>query len=275
MTTPRRSASDGSPLTEAELSTIHLIRNTNCSAWQLKAVSGSPGVCKFCYRERNRVQADGDTVRRVLDALHTEAIARGPVSTGGGPLVPDDNHMEAAVRNASDAGLVINLQANRLPLSARLGGLHSSTSSEFKPPAAVFDIDGTVADCRHRIHHATAEPPDWDAFFAGSDLDRPFPQGVTLALKYAAHGHLIWLTGRPEKYRRATVAWLQAFGLPATRLYMRPINDLRPAPIFKAEYLTHLAVQHDVVVVVDDDDRVVAALHQAGWPVQRAQWTPL
>lgn len=143
------------------------------------------------------------------------------------------------------------------------------------PSTAVFDIDGTVADCRHRAHHAAADPPDWEAFFAGSDLDSPLPQGVALALRYVATAELIWLTGRPERYRPTTVAWLQARGLPATNLHMRPDDDLRPAPIFKAELLTQLATRYDITLVVDDDDLVVAVLRQAGWPVLHAQWMPI
>ena len=141
--------------------------------------------------------------------------------------------------------------------------------------AAVFDIDGTVADCRHRAQLAFTDPPDWDAFFAGSDLDRPLPQGVALARRYAAEGKLIWLTGRPERYRLTTAVWLQALGLPATQLQMRPDDDLRPAPAFKVGRLTELATHHDIAVVVDDDDRVVAALRKEGWPVLHARWMPL
>jgi hypothetical protein len=148
-------------------------------------------------------------------------------------------------------------------------------TDEPKPHTAVFDIDGTVADCRHRAHHATADPPEWDAFFAGSDLDSPLPDGVALALRYTTIGHLTWLTGRPERYRQATIAWLQALGLPTTCLHMRADDDLRPAPIFKAERLTQLATRHDIALVVDDDDLVVTALRQAGWPVLHAQWMPL
>jgi hypothetical protein len=143
-----------------------------------------------------------------------------------------------------------------------------------KPSIVVFDIDGTVADCRHRQHHAITDPPDWEAFFAGSDLDSPLPQGVALALEHAAEGNLMWLTGRPERYRAITTAWLHALDLPTITLHMRPDDDLRPAPEFKAEQLAQLATEHEILLVVDDDDRVVATLRQAGWPVHHAHWMP-
>jgi phosphoglycolate phosphatase-like HAD superfamily hydrolase len=144
-----------------------------------------------------------------------------------------------------------------------------------KPAAVIFDIDGTVADCRHRLHHVHAEPPDWEAFFTGADNDDPLPHGIALALELAVDGHLIWLTGRPERYRKPTVAWLHELGLPTATLHMRADDDQRPAPLFKAERLTQLATQHDITLVVDDDDRVVTALRQAGWPVRHAQWMSL
>jgi hypothetical protein len=31
----------------------------------------------------------------------------------------------------------------------------------------LVDIDGTLADCTHRLHHIQKQPKDWDAFFAG------------------------------------------------------------------------------------------------------------
>lgn len=111
------------PLTEAELPIIHLVLNTDCNAWQLAAAPGSPGVCRFCYRERNRVQADQDTVLRVLDVLRAESAAQRVVFTGGDPVMPYDNHLEPAVRHASDLGFAVNLHTNGLLLQDRFDGL--------------------------------------------------------------------------------------------------------------------------------------------------------
>lgn len=143
---------------------------------------------------------------------------------------------------------------------------------ETKPAAVVFDIDGTVADCGHREHHVTKPAPDWETFFGSADLDGPLFAGVALALEHATDGHLLWLTGRPERYRTETLAWLQAHGLPDAELHMRPDDDMRPAPEFKAERLALIAKEREILLVVDDDDLVVAALRGAGWPVQHAQW---
>lgn len=34
-----------------------------------------------------------------------------------------------------------------------------------RKPLAVFDIDGVLADVRHRLPHVQGRPKDWDAFF--------------------------------------------------------------------------------------------------------------
>jgi hypothetical protein len=136
----------------------------------------------------------------------------------------------------------------------------------------IFDIDGTVADCRHRQHHVTRTVPDWESFFAASDIDGPLTEGVALALEHAATRRLLWLTGRPERYRPGTIRWLQDHGLPTTRLHMRPNDDMRPAAEYKVESLRCLAAELRIHLIVDDDDLVVAALRKAGWPVLHAQW---
>lgn len=136
----------------------------------------------------------------------------------------------------------------------------------------IFDIDGTVADYRRRQFHIEQHVPDWESFFAASPTDPPLPDGVALAQAYAASGHLLWLTGRPERYRGVTTTWLDAQDLPTAPLYMRPDHDVRPAYEFKAERVEQLATEYDITLVVDDDDLVVATLREGGWPVRHVAW---
>ena len=37
----------------------------------------------------------------------------------------------------------------------------------------IFDLDGTLALIEHRVHHITAETPDWQAFYAACVDDLP------------------------------------------------------------------------------------------------------
>jgi phosphoglycolate phosphatase-like HAD superfamily hydrolase len=139
---------------------------------------------------------------------------------------------------------------------------------------AVFDIDGVVADVRHRLRHLDRRPKDWARFFAAAGRDPVLEEGVALAKQYAAGHVLVWLTGRPEHLREATAAWLAAAGLPGELLFMRPAGDRRPAREFKAGQLARMAKESTIEVVVDDDPEVVERLRGLGYPVRLADWVP-
>ena len=138
---------------------------------------------------------------------------------------------------------------------------------------AVFDVDGVLADVRHRLHHVEKRPKDWDSFFAAMDDDAALTDGVELAHRHAADGlDIVYLTGRNEGYRALTLAWLARHGLPEGRLVMRREDDRRPARLFKPQALARIARDAEVVTVVDDDAAVVEVLRREGWPVLHATW---
>jgi phosphoglycolate phosphatase-like HAD superfamily hydrolase len=137
---------------------------------------------------------------------------------------------------------------------------------------AVFDIDGVVADVRHRLHHLDP-PASWRRFFAGAAEDPLLPEGARLVADLGREHEVVWLTGRPDWLRATTAAWLGAHGLPAGELYLRPDGDYRPAPIYKLSVLRTLRAR-SVAAVVDDDPEVVAAATAAGLPAVLADWVP-
>ncbi|MGW1990903.1 phosphatase domain-containing protein [Embleya sp. NPDC001921] len=141
-------------------------------------------------------------------------------------------------------------------------------------PLAVFDLDGTVADTRHRLHLVESPPRDWAAFFAAAAHDAPLAEGVALARDSAEAHEVVYVTGRPERCRRDTVAWLDRHGLPSGRLVMRADRDRRAARVAKPELLRKLARGRTVAMVVDDDAQVCDAYEAAGFHVVRADWMP-
>lgn len=141
-------------------------------------------------------------------------------------------------------------------------------------PLAVIDIDGVVADVRHRLHLIQDRPKQWDAFFAAGAEDPPLPEGMELVTALARDHDVLWLTGRPERNRRLTQRWLAAQGLPDAPLLMRPDRDFRPAKLTKREELRKLRKDREVAVVVDDDPDVVEMLAADGFPVRLADWLP-
>ena len=139
-------------------------------------------------------------------------------------------------------------------------------------PLAVFDIDGVLADVRHRLHHVERKPKHWDAFFDAAVDDPPLPQGVALAQESAKDCEVVYVTGRPERCRADTLEWFARHGLPQGQLSMRRPRDFRPARVAKLDLLRRLAGERTVAVVVDDDEQVCDAYEAAGFRVLRASW---
>lgn len=139
-------------------------------------------------------------------------------------------------------------------------------------PLAVIDLDGVVADVRHRLHHVSNGRRDWDAFFAAIPDDPVLPEGRAVADRLAADHDIVYLTGRPERTRADTDEWLRRHQLPRGRVIMRPERDHRPARLLKPRLLRSLAAGRRVAVIVDDDEDVCAALERSGWQVLRADW---
>jgi hypothetical protein len=145
-------------------------------------------------------------------------------------------------------------------------------TTESSRPLAVFDLDGTLAETGHRQHFLERQPRDWKGFFAASVLDPPLAEGVRLAQESAATCEVVYLTGRPERCRRDTMAWLNKHGLPDGRLWMRRNDDRRPARTTKLEVLRSLGRSRTIRMLVDDDALVCDAAARAGFRVVRAHW---
>ncbi len=140
------------------------------------------------------------------------------------------------------------------------------------PPLAVFDIDGVLADVRHRLHFLERRPKSWDGFFDAAPHDPPLPDGILLARQSAQDCEVVYVTGRPERCRKDTLDWFVRHGLPPGRLHMRGGRDRRPARVTKPETLRRLAAGRTVALVVDDDEQVCDAYEAAGWRILRARW---
>jgi hypothetical protein len=141
------------------------------------------------------------------------------------------------------------------------------------PSVVILDIDGVLADVRHRLHHLERKPKDWAGFFGHMAQDPVLPEGLALAESFAADGHqIVYVTGRPAEYRDLTLSWLRANRLPTGELIMRRRSDHRPAATIKAEIVREYAQNSTIVAIVDDDPAVVAALRSHALPVRLATW---
>ncbi len=139
-------------------------------------------------------------------------------------------------------------------------------------PLAVIDIDGVLADVRHRLHHLERRPKDWGRFFAAASQDPLLEVGAETVAQLSEVCEIVYLSGRPEHCRRDTTAWFARHGLPEGELLLRPSGDFRPAKDVKVEALRRLARRAPVTVLVDDDPAVLAAAQAAGFDVLPATW---
>lgn len=149
--------------------------------------------------------------------------------------------------------------------------------------AIVCDLDGTLADCRHRLHHVLpGAKRDWNKFFAEMSADtviEPVKELLELvgnAIEDGSECAVIFSTGRPETYRVETEEWLSkniwhwewywhGGHVDQWRLYMRPANDTRPDHVVKREMLDRIRADgYDPFIVIDDRPSVVAMWREAG-----------
>lgn len=137
---------------------------------------------------------------------------------------------------------------------------------------AVVDIDGVLADVRHRLHFVTRTPKDWGRFFAAARHDPPLEEGLETVRRLAEVFTVVYLSGRPEHCRADTLRWFRKHGVPPGDLHLRPHDDHRPARQLKVSVLRRLARQTPVAVLVDDDLEVCEAARAAGFDVLPATW---
>jgi len=137
---------------------------------------------------------------------------------------------------------------------------------------AVIDIDGVLADVRHRLRHVSKRPKNWRAFFDAADEDPLLEEGAETVRSLAEVYDIVYLSGRPERLREVTETWFRRHDLPPGPLMLRPHDDFRPSSVFKVQALRRLAKDRTVVVLVDDDPRVLHDARQAGFDVLPATW---
>jgi hypothetical protein len=129
----------------------------------------------------------------------------------------------------------------------------------------VFDLDGTIADCDHRLHHIQlpaahdAEWPEqnWDTFYAACDGDTPiWPiQAVAVAMIDQGHRVEFW-TGRSDQCRAQTERWLFENGFAGIPVRMRVGGDRTADHRLKATWLA----EHGRPDLIFEDRAAVVAM---------------
>jgi phosphoglycolate phosphatase-like HAD superfamily hydrolase len=145
-------------------------------------------------------------------------------------------------------------------------------------PLYIFDLDGTLADCSHRLPYITGEKKDWRAFFAACVDDKPIEPAIR-TLKALTRSAEVWIwTGRSDEVRGETVKWLHdhvgvfhSFWNPMRApeaLTMRAAGDHTPDHKLKYGWLADLEPpeRNRLTAVFEDRSSVVQMWRDAGVP---------
>lgn len=141
----------------------------------------------------------------------------------------------------------------------------------------LFDIDGTLADLRHRLHHIKKGEEDYTAFFDAMVDDAPIKPVLELAHHLSVSKDIIFVSGRPDSHRQQTTEWLvkhcfHGFSL-KPRLYMRKAGDHRPDYIVKLEILNQIRADGwNPILVIDDRPSVVTMWRKQGLVCLQNEW---
>lgn len=133
----------------------------------------------------------------------------------------------------------------------------------------ILDLDGTVADCNHRLHFIQGAERDYKAFYDALVDDKPIHHIIDLvrAISESSEYVFIVVTGRPISHLRETEIWLNEHFIDYYAIFMRAENDFRKDYIVKKEFLDTIRAQFgEPAFALDDRSSVVAMWRQNGVP---------
>lgn len=132
----------------------------------------------------------------------------------------------------------------------------------------IFDLDGVLADIRHRLHHIEGENHNWIKFFSECVDDKPNRNMIELLISFIEFNYKIYiLSGRSESVREKTMEWFDDYRVPIDFMFLRPGTNYLPASILKREWLKKIIEtegKDNIFMVFDDEEKNVKMYRDAG-----------
>jgi len=144
--------------------------------------------------------------------------------------------------------------------------------------AAIFDLDGVIANVNERIEKALNElgkkklnelsrgekKKFWEIFLNPEllELDKPNMDIIDYIKKLKDRGlKIIIVTGRTQKQKNETLKQLNFWEVPYDEIYFRRAGDLRKDSIYKREVVKRLLKRgYNIVELWEDSNEVIKEL---------------
>ncbi len=139
------------------------------------------------------------------------------------------------------------------------------------PKVVLCDLDGTLCNLDHRLHFVKQDTKDWKGFFKSLKDDSVNEEVEDSLLNYKKQGYeIIFVSGRPDTYRKETEQWLVFNGLDIHFcLLMRPAHDTRQDVEVKRDILhKYFKDKSNIHIVIDDRPRVIRMWIEEGLNVK-------
>jgi len=122
-----------------------------------------------------------------------------------------------------------------------------------KEKVAVFDLEGTITDCSHRLHHY--KKGEYDIWNGKLYLDPVNKDGLKYLIDHYSLGHkIIVVTAKNESYAKEVDEWIKKMKLHTTidKIIYRERLDSRPSVNVKSDILKGLMKKYEIVASYDD-----------------------
>lgn len=132
----------------------------------------------------------------------------------------------------------------------------------------ILDLDGTIADTRHRQHLVQGPSPHWVQYSMACGQDRVVPGVLALVQSLALSGNtIVIVSGRHNEAREATLFWLLRARVPHGPVFLRNPGDLRPNVPVKLDFIHRVrAMGFYPRLAIDDYAKVAEAYEAIGIP---------
>lgn len=175
------------------------------------------------------------------------------------------------IKDAASAVSALNTFFSKYerPTLAEASQVYYRYPDHSRESAVVCDLDGTLCNIDHRLHHVRGDgKKDWRSFFQGLEWDTINPWCEEILEAMGNKHRLVFASGRPDNYHQETANWLSRHEFSPLYLYMRNRHDQRQDYIVKEIILDfEILTRFTPLFFIDDRKQVVDMWRRRGYTV--------